>query len=103
METKETTTNERKTDREQSFHQNRNQNPQKKRMFFYRKKVCKICTKDFSGDIDYKNTNLLRKFITEKGKIIPRRLSGVCAKHQRVLTVEIKKARTIAFFPFVDK
>ena len=80
----------------------RNNNP-RKRMFYYRKKVCRICTKDFSGEIDYKNIGLLRKFVTEKGKIVPRRLSGTCAKHQRVVTRAIKQARTIAMLPFTEK
>jgi len=75
----------------------------RKRMFYYRKKVCRICTKDFSGEIEYKNVGLLRKFVTEKGQIVPRRLSGTCAKHQRVITRAIKQARTIALLPFTEK
>jgi small subunit ribosomal protein S18 len=51
--------------------------------------------------IDYKNSKTLKYFITERGKIIPRRISGTCAKHQRALTLAIKRARTIALLPFV--
>ncbi len=81
----------------------RGQGPQhKKRLFYYRKKVCKICSNDLETVIDYKNVDLLRKFVTEKGKIIPRRLSGTCAKHQRILTRAIKQARTIAFLPYTE-
>jgi len=75
----------------------------RKRMFYYRKKVCKICTKDYSGEIEYKNIGLLRRFVTEKGQIVPRRLSGTCAKHQRIVTRAIKQARTIALLPFTEK
>ncbi|MCL2751621.1 MAG: 30S ribosomal protein S18 [Firmicutes bacterium] len=52
------------------------------------------------ASIDYKDTAKLRKFITEKGKIVPRRMSGTCSMHQRALAVEIKKARNIALLPF---
>jgi len=51
-------------------------------------------------ELDYKNSELLLNYITERGKIIPRRISGVCAKHQRELSREIKRARTIALLPF---
>jgi small subunit ribosomal protein S18 len=51
--------------------------------------------------IDYKDSKTLRYFITERGKIIPRRISGTCAKHQRALTIAIKRARTIALLPYV--
>lgn len=53
--------------------------------------------------IDYKNHDLLRRFVTERGKILPRRITGTCAKHQRALTREIKKARVLAYLPFVKK
>lgn len=66
---------------------------------FQRKKFCRFCAnKDVI--IDYKNVSALRQFITERGKIIPRRISGTCAKHQRTLTREIKKARIMALVPF---
>ncbi|MCL2375445.1 MAG: 30S ribosomal protein S18 [Firmicutes bacterium] len=64
-----------------------------------RKKVCQFCV-DKNKDIDYKETTKLKRFITEKGKIIPRRTSGTCAEHQRQLTLAIKKARIMALLPF---
>jgi small subunit ribosomal protein S18 len=67
--------------------------------YFRRKKVCKFCL-DKIDDINYKDTKLLENFITERGKIIPRRMTGVCAPHQRRLTEAIKQARNIALLPF---
>lgn len=64
-----------------------------------KKKVCSFCV-DKVDYIDYKDFNRLRKFITERGKILPRRITGNCAKHQRQLTRAIKRARTIALLPF---
>lgn len=64
-----------------------------------RKKVCPFCT-DKSLVIDYKDGARLRRYITEKGKILPRRQTGVCAKHQRELTTAIKRARCMAILPF---
>ncbi|MDM8522544.1 30S ribosomal protein S18 [Desulfococcaceae bacterium HSG8] len=72
----------------------------KKRRIFQRRKVCRFCA-DSKLVIDYKDPKTLRYFITERGKIIPRRISGTCAKHQRALTRAIKRARTIAILPFV--
>ena len=66
-----------------------------------RKKVCQFCA-DKSATIDYKDTAKLRKFISERGKILPRRITGNCAKHQRALTVEIKRARHMAIMPYVQ-
>ncbi|MGA1861976.1 30S ribosomal protein S18 [Deferribacter thermophilus] len=65
---------------------------------FQRQKVCKFCTENL--DIDYKDANLLKQFITERGKIMPRRLTGTCAKHQRRLADAIKTARIMALIPF---
>lgn len=65
---------------------------------FQKKKNCRFCTDKI--DIDYKDAKLLRNFITERGKIMPRRLTGTCAKHQRVLAAAIKTARIIAIVPF---
>ena len=65
-----------------------------------RKKVCTFCV-DKATEIDYKGVAKLRKFITEKGKIVPRRMSGVCAKHQRLLAEAIKRARVMALLPYV--
>ena len=65
-----------------------------------RKKVCVFCGKD--NAIDYKDTNKLKRYISERGKILPRRISGNCAKHQRALTVAIKRARHVALMPYVQ-
>ncbi len=72
----------------------------KKKRFFHRRKVCRFCA-DSSMVIDYKEPRTLRYFISERGKIIPRRITGTCAKHQRTLTTAIKRARTIALLPYV--
>lgn len=64
-----------------------------------RRKVCAFCV-DKADQIDYKDVAKLRRFTTERGKILPRRISGVCAKHQRKLTLAIKRARAIALLPF---
>jgi small subunit ribosomal protein S18 len=64
-----------------------------------RKKVCNFCS-DKVDHIDYKDTGKLRKYISERGKILPRRISGNCAKHQRQLTIAIKRARHIALLPY---
>lgn len=64
-----------------------------------RKKVCAFCS-DKAETIDYKDVAKLRKYVTEKGKILPRRVSGACAKHQRQLTLSIKRSRNIALLPF---
>ncbi len=64
-----------------------------------KKKVCIFCV-DKVDDIDYKDINKLRKFVTESGKIAPRRSTGTCAKHQRALAVAIKKARQMALLPY---
>jgi small subunit ribosomal protein S18 len=75
-------------------------NVKKKKRVFHRRKVCRFCA-DSKIEIDYKDQKLLKYFITERGKIIPRRISGTCSKHQRVLTHAIKRARTIALLPYV--
>ena len=72
------------------------------RKFFRRKKVCKFCVEKIDS-IDYKDVNLLRGFVAERGKIVPRRLTGVCTPHQRRLTTAIKQARNIALLPFAVK
>jgi len=71
----------------------------KRRKRFRRKKVCAFCV-DNVKYIDYKDAKALRNFMTERGKIIPRRISGNCARHQRQLTVAIKRARNVALLPF---
>ena len=65
-----------------------------------RRKVCSFCT-DKVDHIDYKDGAKLRRYITEKGKILPRRQTGTCAKHQRALTTAIKRARFMALLPYV--
>ncbi len=72
-----------------------------KRVFIFRKKQCRFC-KDKSLVIDYKNVELLSQFITERGKIMPRRMTGNCAKHQRRLATAIKRARVLALLPFTN-
>lgn len=64
-----------------------------------RRKVCSFCV-DKVEAIDYKDIQRLRRYITERGKILPRRISGACAKHQRQLTVAVKRARNVALLPF---
>ena len=68
---------------------------------FFRKKVCRFCTQ--KAKIDYKDSDGLRRYTTERGKILPRRITGSCAKHQRELAVAIKRARALAFLPYVVK
>ena len=67
-----------------------------------RRKVCQFCA-DKVEHIDYKDAAKLRRFISERGKILPCRMTGTCAKHQRELTVAIKRARVIALLPFVSE
>lgn len=64
-----------------------------------RKKVCHFCANHIDHP-DYKGTDLLKRFISEKGKILPRRVTGTCAKHQRALTASIKRSRIMALLPF---
>ena len=71
----------------------------KRRKRFRRKKVCTFCI-DNVKYIDYKDAKVLRGFMNERGKIIPRRISGNCARHQRQLTTAIKRARNVALLPF---
>lgn len=66
-----------------------------------RKKVCAFCA-DNVDYIDYKDSQRLRKFVSERGKILPRRISGTCAKHQRQITLAIKRARHIALMPYIS-
>ena len=66
-----------------------------------RKKVCTLCS-DKNFELDYKNAEQLKKFINEKGKILPRRATGACAKHQREITLAVKRARHIAILPYTQ-
>ena len=73
--------------------------PRRRRKTFIRKRVCRFCA-DKSLVIDYKEVKTLSNFLTERGKIIPRRIYGNCAKHQRQVTAAIKRARQIAMLPY---
>ena len=70
-----------------------------RKQYFRRKKVCRFCV-DKIDDVNYKDTKLLMAFISERGKIVPRRISGVCTPHQRRLSEAVKQARNIALVPF---
>lgn len=73
-----------------------------KRSFVRKKKVCRFCV-DKVDFIDYKKAEILQPFIQDRGKILPRRMTGTCARHQRWLTVAIKRARNIALLPFASQ
>jgi len=94
LNTVETDTNTQETPRDGEERQGN-----KKGKLFYRKKVCRFCSQ--KAKIDYKEPDSLRRFITERGKILPRRITGTCAKHQRKLALEIKRARALALLPYV--
>ncbi len=70
-----------------------------KKQYFRRRKVCKFCDEKIDT-IDYKDVKVIGQFVSERGKILPRRLTGTCSPHQRLLAVAIKRARNIAFLPF---
>src|SRR6195256_2332081 len=72
-----------------------------KKQYFRRKKVCRFCVEKID-DINYKDVRLLMSFISERGKIVPRRISGVCTPHQRQLAEAIKQARNIVLIPFAS-
>ncbi|MGA7828857.1 MAG: 30S ribosomal protein S18 [Geobacteraceae bacterium] len=78
----------------------RSSGPRRKRSF-QRRKICRFCA-DKQISIDYKDPRTLRSFISERGKIVPRRISGNCAKHQREITEAIKRARNIALLPIAS-
>ena len=69
---------------------------------FQRRKFCRFCSEKVEC-IDYKNTKILKNYLTERGKILPRRMTGTCAKHQRELSESIKRARSIALLAFAEK
>ena len=73
--------------------------PKRRPRFIPKRKVCYFCVNHLDT-VDYKDQNLLRRYISERGKIDPRRKTGTCAKHQRILTVALKRARHIALLPF---
>ena len=74
--------------------------PVRKRAPRRRRKVCVFCGKD--NTIDYKDVNKLKRYVSERGKILPRRVTGNCAKHERAITVAVKRARHMAIMPYVD-
>lgn len=82
------------------YNRERSAAPQRERKFYSRPKICAFCS-DKTIVIDYKAVDLLRRYITEEGKIRPRRQTGTCAKHQRSLASAIKQSRQIALLPFV--
>lgn len=73
-----------------------------RKQYFRRRKVCKFCEEKIDA-VDYKEVKLIGQFISERGKILPRRLTGTCSPHQRLLTVAIKRARNIALLPFATR
>ncbi len=77
----------------------RNRKRRKAKRRFRRRKVCQFCS-DATLEIDYKNPKTLRRFISERGRIVPKRISGVCSRHQRSLGAAIRKARVLALVPF---
>jgi len=83
-----------------AFHRRKQNDTGRKKRVFHRRKVCRFCA-DSSLVINYKDPKSLKYFITERGKILPRRISGTCAKHQRTINHAIKRARTIALLPYV--
>ena len=74
--------------------------PMKRRVVRRRKKVCVFCADKTNAGIDYKDVNKLKRYVSERGKILPRRITGNCAKHQRQLSEAIKRARAIALMPY---
>ena len=72
-----------------------------RKQYFRRRKVCKFCEEKIDV-IDYKDVRLVSQFISDRGKILPRRLTGTCSPHQHLLTVAIKRARNLAFIPFAS-
>ena len=90
-------------DKKQNNRRNRNNNDDDYNPRFrkIRKKVCPLCS-DKNLVLDYKNGEQLRKFVSDKGKILPRRATGACAKHKRTITLAVKRARHIAVLPFTQ-
>ncbi len=85
-----------------AFQRGKTNRPQRRRRAFVsRKKYCRFCA-DSSIKIDYKDIRLLRYYVSEKGKIVPKRISGTCSSHQRELSTAIKRARNIALLPFAQ-
>ena len=81
-------------------HSERSEAPARRRMPRRRRKVCVFCGKD--NFVDYKDAAKMRKYVSERGKILPRRVTGNCAKHQRAVTLAVKRARHLAILPYVE-
>ena len=94
----ETSAKDTAAETQDSGREDEGRSPRKGKTYF-RKKVCRFCAN--KAKIDYKDADGLRRFTTERGKILPRRITGTCAKHQRKLALEIKRARNICLLPFV--
>ena len=77
--------------------------PMKRRVVRRRKKVCVFCADKTNAGIDYKDVNKLKRYVSERGKILPRRITGTCAEHQRDLTIAVKRARHLALMPYVGE
>ena len=75
----------------------------KRRVIRRRKKVCVFCADKTNAGIDYKDVNKLKRYVSERGKILPRRITGTCAEHQRDLTIAVKRARHLALMPYVGE
>lgn len=90
---------DKKNNRRNNRNNDEDYNPKFRKM---RKKVCPLC-KDKNLVLDYKNPEQLKKFINDKGKILPRRATGACAKHQRDITIAVKRARQIAILPYTQE
>ena len=88
-------------DKKQNRRNNRNDEDYNPRFRKMRKKVCPLCA-DKDLVLDYKNADQLKKFVNDKGKILPRRATGACAKHQRAITLAVKRARHIAILPYTQ-
>lgn len=82
-----------------AYNRERGDSPMRRRGGRRRRKVCIFCA-DQNSVIDYKDTNKLKRYVSERGKILPRRITGNCAKHQRALTVAVKRARHVALMPY---
>jgi small subunit ribosomal protein S18 len=88
--------------RERDYHGDRNEDDRRGGRggkVFFKKKVCRFCTQKLK--VNYKEPDTLRRFVTERGKILPRRITGTCSKHQRTVSEAIKRARVLALLPFV--
>lgn len=88
-----------KTEKKQNFSKEANEKDMGNRKKFFKKKVCYFCKNDIDV-LDYKDIKLLKRYVKESGKIIPKRLNGTCSKHQRLVTKAIKRARNIALLPY---